>query len=99
MGNHIYEFFGPRIFSYKEFYNLISKYLRISRFLFSTPFFIANFIVFFLEKTRYSLINREKLKFFNQNNIAVKLYNGLSDLGVTAQDTKEVLRIIIKKNL
>jgi len=99
LGNHIYEFFGPRIFSYKEFYNLISKYLRISRFLFSTPFFIANFIVFFLEKTRYSLINREKLKFFNQNNIAVKLYNGLSDLGVTAQDTKEVLRIIIKKNL
>jgi len=97
-GNHIYEFFGPHLFTYKEFYYLIAQYLGVSRFLVPIPYYIAKFIVFILEKTPYSLINREQLKFFTKDNIAVKSHNNLLDLEITAQDTKEILKRIVKKN-
>ena len=96
--NLIYEFFGPHLFTYKKFYFLIARYLRVSRFLVSIPFFIAKIIVFILEKTPYPIINREQLKLFTKDNIAAKSHNKLLDLKITAQDTKEILRRIIKKN-
>ena len=99
LGNHIYEFFGPHIFTYKEFYALIAQNLRVSRYLVPIPFFIAKIIVFILEKTPYPLINREQLKLFTRDNTAAKIHNKLLDLKITPQDTKEILRrIIIKKS-
>jgi len=97
-GNHIYEFFGPHLFTYKKFYFLITKYLEVSRFLVPIPFFIAKIIVFILEKMPSTIINREQLRLFTNDNIAVKSYNQLLDLKITAQDTKEILRRIIIKN-
>ena len=97
-GNLIYEFFGPHLFTYREFYNLIASNLCVSRFLVPIPFFIAKIIIFFLEKTPFSPINSEQLKLFTKDNVAVKFHNKLLDLEVVAQDTKEILRRIIKKN-
>ena len=97
-GNYIYEFFGPHLFTYKRFYFLIAHYLKVSRFLVPIPFFIAKIIVFILEKTPFSIINSEQLKLFTKDNIALKSHNKLFDLGVIAQDTKEILRRIIIKN-
>ena len=97
-GNHVYEFFGPHIFTYKEFYFLIARYLGVLRFLVPIPFVIAKIIVFIIEKTPYPVINREQLKLFTKDNIAAKSHSKLIDLKITAQDTKEILRRIIKKN-
>ena len=98
LGNHIYEFFGPHLLTYKKFYFLIAHYLGVSRFLVPIPFFMAKIIVFILEKTPYPIINREQLKLFTKDNIAAKSHNELLDLKITAQDTKEILRRIIIKN-
>ena len=97
-GNYIYEFFGPNLFTYKEFYFLIAYYLRVSRFLVPIPFFIAKIIVYILEKMPHPLINREQLKLFTKDNIAAKSHNKLLDLKIIAQDTKEILRRIVAKN-
>ena len=97
-GNHIYEFFGPHLFTYKKFYFLIAHYLEVSRFLVPIPFFIAKIIVFILEKTPYPIINREQLRLFTKDNIPVKSHDQLLDLKIIAQDTKEILRRIIIKN-
>jgi NADH dehydrogenase len=97
-GNYIYEFFGPHIFTYKKFYSLIAHYFGVSRFLVPIPFIIAKIIVFILEKTPYPIINREQLRLFTKDNIAVESHDQLLDLKITAQDTKEILRRIIIKN-
>ena len=97
-GNHIYEFFGPHLFTYKKFYFLIAHYLEVSRFLVPIPFFIAKIIAFILEKTPYPIINREQLRLFTKDNIPVKSHDQLLDLKIIAQDTKEILRRIIIKN-
>ena len=98
-GNYIYEFFGPRLFTYRNFYSLIARNLGVSRFLVPIPFIIAKIIVFILEKTPFSIINMEQLKLFTKDSIASKSHKKLLDLNVTAQDTKEILRRIIIKNL
>jgi uncharacterized protein YbjT (DUF2867 family) len=97
-GNYIYEFFGPHIFTYKKFYSLIAQYFGVSRFLVPIPFIIAKIIVFILEKTPYPIINREQLRLFTKDNIAVESHDQLLDLKITAQDTKEILRRIVLKN-
>ena len=98
LGNHIYEFYGPHLFTYKNFYVLIARFLGVSRFFVPIPFFIAKIIVFILEKTPYPIINSEQLKLFTKDNIAAKSHDELLDLKIIAQDTKEILRRIVVKN-
>ena len=96
--NKIFEFTGNEIFTYKQFYQLISSTFKSKRFIIPVPLFLIKIIIFILEKTTFSPINREQLRLFTKDNIAVKSHNQLLDLKITAQDTKEILRRIIIKN-
>ena len=98
LGNHIFEFVGSEIFTYKEFYNYISFCLGFKRIFVPVPFIVAKMVVSILEKTPFSPLNSEQLKLFKNDNISSNNYKKLSDLGINPQDLREIIRKIIKKN-
>ena len=51
-----------------------------------------------LEKTPFSPINSEQLRLFEKDNIASNDYKKLGDLGINAQDLREIIKKIIIKN-
>tara|TARA_Y100001970_G_scaffold293946_1_gene444890 strand:+ start:1273 stop:2184 length:912 start_codon:yes stop_codon:yes gene_type:complete len=97
-GFHLFEFFGNKIFSYKEFYYLISLYLRKKRYFIPIPIVFVKLIVFFLEKISLSPLKMEQLKLFEKDNIAQNKGKNLQNLNIMAQDLDEILKNIILKN-
>ena len=70
LGNHIFEFVGAEIFTYKELYNYILSCLGLKRFFVPVPFIIAKIGVAILEKAKFSPLNSEQLKLFENDNIS-----------------------------
>ena len=99
MGNHLFEFTGPEIFTYKEFYRFLSKCIKKTRVFFPVPFKIAKLGISILDKTPFSPLNLEQLRLFEKDNIASNKYKKLLDLGVIHQDLREIIKKIIKKNM
>ena len=98
LGNHIFEFVGPEVFTYKKLYIYISSCLGFKRVFVPIPFVILKMVIYILEKTPFSLLNREQLKLFENNNIASNNYEKLLDLDITPQDLREIIKKFVKKN-
>ena len=98
LGNHIFEFVGREIFTYKKLYSYISSCLGSKRVFVPIPFIILKMILYILEKTPFSPLNREQLKLFENDNIASNNYKKLLDLDINPQDLREVIRKFVEKN-
>ena len=98
-GVNLFEFAGNDIFTYKEFYFLISCYQNKNKFFIKIPLNLVKLIVYFMDKTPFSPIKREQLKLFEKDNVASNHYKSLKNLGITPQDLKEKIKKIILKNL
>lgn len=93
LGNHLFEFAGPNIFTYKDLYKFIAQSIKKTRVLVPIPHSIIRKFIVILEKIPNFPLNREQLKLFENDNIAENTHKNLSDLDVIPQD----LNIIIKK--
>ena len=98
-GKHIFEFAGNEIFSYKYFFKLILSYSSLNRLIIPIPLILINSILFFLEKTPFSPLNREQLRLFKQDNVASNKYKNLSNLNINPQNLREIIKKTIKKNI
>ena len=98
LGTHIFEFVGPNIFTYREFYNYLSLCINKTRVFVPIPFKLAKIIVSILENTPFSPLNSEQLKLFEQDNICINNHKKLEYLGIIPQDIREIVKKIIKKN-
>ena len=98
-GHHLYEFVGPEIFTYREFYNYLSICMKKTRVLIPVPFPIVKIGVLIMKKISLSPISSEQLKLFERDNICSNNNKKLNDLGIKAQDLKEIIKKIIKKNI
>ena len=99
IGNHIFEFVGYEVFTYKDLYNFFSKCLNKTRVLLPIPLNLARLAVRILEKTPFSPIKYEQLRLFEEDNIASSRFKKLHNINVEPQDIREIIKKIIKKNI
>ena len=98
LSSHTFEFVGNEIFTYRSFYNFLSKCYNKKRILIPVPFNIIKVALAIMEKTPISPLNREQLKLFEADNLASKNFKMFNDLEINPQDVKQVINNIIKKN-
>ena len=98
-GQNTFEFVGPEIFTYRDFYNFLSECIHKKRVLVSIPFQIAKIVVSIIEKTPFSPINSEQLKLFERDNVFSNSHKKLEDLKIKPQDLREIIKKIIDKNI
>ena len=94
-GKNIYELAGPRIYSYKEFFNHISNFLNKTRVLVPVPMGVMKPMINIAEKTPISPLTSEQLMLFEKDNLAVNVDKSLENLGINPQDTLQVLKNIV----
>ena len=94
-GKSIYELAGPRIYSYKEFFNHISNFLNKTTVLVPVPMGLMKPMINIAEKTPISPLTSEQLMLFEKNNIAVNVDKSLENLDINPQDTLQVLKNIV----
>jgi uncharacterized protein YbjT (DUF2867 family) len=97
--NHLFEFVGPNIFTYKDFYSYLAACLKKTRVLVPIPFRFIKTGISILKKTPFSPLNLEQLKLFETDNISLNNYKNLSYFDINPQDLKEIVKSIIIKNL
>ena len=95
-GQNIYELSGPRVISYKEFYNYISKCLNKTRVLVPTPLNLIKPLISIAEKTPFSPLTSEQLLLFEKDNIAQNIDKSFKDLEISPQDTLQITKNIIE---
>ena len=98
LGSHTFEFVGNETFTYRSFYNFLSKCFNKTRVFIPVPFNIIKIVLAIMEKTPISPLNREQLKLFEADNLASKKFKLFSDLEINPQDVKQVISNIINKN-
>ena len=99
LGNHIFEFVGSEIFTYKELYKFIVKCLNKKRVYVSIPLSLVKTGVVILDKFSISPLNLEQLKLFEKDNIASNNFKNLSNLNIFPQDLRTIIKKIIEKNM
>ena len=95
-GHNIYELGGPRILSYKDFYNHISKCLNKTRVLVPVPLNLIKPLIKIAEKTPFSPLTSEQLLLFEKDNIVQNVDKTFEDLEINPQDTLEITKKIIE---
>ena len=95
-GNNIYELAGPRVLSYREFYNYIAKCLKKTRVLVPVPLNLMKPIINIAEKTQFSPLTSEQLMLFEKDNIAQYLHKSFNNLNINPQDTLQITKNIIE---
>ena len=95
-GKNIYELAGPRILSYKEFYNHISKYLKKTRVLVPFPIRLMKPLISIAEKTPFSPLTSEQLLLFEKDNILQNVDKSFKNLDINPQDTLQIIKNIIE---
>ncbi len=94
--NKIYELGGNLILTYKEIYKLIAKEMNLKRFFFHFNFFLAKICIYFIEKLPINLLTTEQLELFKEDNLVSNNYSTYEDLEIQPQDTKQLIKNIIK---
>jgi len=97
--NNIYELVGHEIFTYKSFYCFICKCLGLSRKLVPLPFDLVKICVLIIEKTPLSLITKDQLLLFKEDNISSNQHNNFSNLDIVSTDIREIIKKMIIKNI
>ena len=95
IGKNIYELAGPRIFSYKEFFNHISNFLSKTRVLVPIPMAVIKPMINIAEKTPISPLTSEQLTLFEKDNLLVNVDKSFQNLDINPQDTLQILRNIV----
>ncbi len=95
-GKNIYELGGPRILSYKDFYNHISKFLNKTRVLVPVPLNLIKPLIKIAEKTPFSPLTSEQLLLFEKDNIVQNVDKTFKDLEINPQDTLQITKKIIE---
>ncbi len=95
-GKNIYELAGPRVISYRDFYNHISRCLKKTRVLIPVPLNIMKYLVNIIERTSLSPITSEQLLLFEKDNIAKNIDKSFKNLNINPQDTLQITRNIIE---
>ncbi len=95
-GQSIYELAGPKVISYREFYNYISKCLNKTRVLVPTPLNLIKPIINIAEKTPFSPLTSEQLLLFEKDNIIQNIDKSFKDLDISPQDTLQITKNIIE---
>ncbi len=95
-GKNIYELAGPRIISYRDFYNYISKCLNKIRVLIPVPLNILRPLISIAEKTPFSPLTSEQLGLFEKDNILQNVDKTFKNLDINPQDTLQITSNIIK---
>ena len=93
---NIYELAGPEIFTYRKFYNHISKCLNKTRVLVPVPLKVMKPIISIAEKTPISPITSEQLLLFEKDNILQHLDKTFKDLNINPQDILQIIKNIIE---
>ena len=93
-GKNIYELAGPRIFSYKQFFNHISNFLNKTRVLVPIPMGLMKLVINIAEKTPISPLTSEQLMLFEKDNLATNVDKSLENLDINPQDTLQILKKI-----
>ena len=65
----LFELGGPEVFTYREFYSLISKIMNKKRVFIPVPMPVIRPVIGIAEKTPFSPINLEQLSLFDSDNI------------------------------
>ena len=94
---NIYELAGPRIYSYKDYYFQISKFIRKTRVLIPTPLNLIKPIIKMLEITPFAPLTSEQLLLFEKDNIVQNIDKSFEDLKINPQDTLQITKNIIEK--
>ena len=95
-GKNIYELAGPRIITYKDFYNHISKCLNKTRVLVPIPIKLIKPLISIAEKTPFSPLTSAQLLLFEKDNIAQNNQKSFKNLNINPQDTLQITRNIIE---
>ena len=97
--HHLYEFVGPEIFTYREFYEYLALCMVKKRVFIPIPLSLIKTVVSIIEKTPFSPLNSEQLKLFETNNICSDSHKKLEDLGIIPQDLREIIKKILIRNI
>lgn len=97
-GHHIFELVGSDVFSYRSLYLYLIECLKVKRFLFPLPFFLAKIAVFIIEKTPINLLTIEQLMLFKEENLPSNIDKNFKYLGIEPQNIREIIKIYFKKN-
>ncbi len=89
----LFELGGPDIFTYREFYTLISEVINKKRVLVSVPMPIIKPIVGIGEKTPFFPLNLEQLSLFNSDNI---LNNDKKGFNYVKMSSRKVISAVKK---
>ena len=95
-GINIFELGGPRIITYKDYYNFISKCLKKTRVLVPTPLAIIKPLIGIAEKTPLSPLTSEQLLLFEKDNVVHHVDKSFSFLNINPQDTLQITEKIVK---
>ena len=95
-GNNIYELAGPKIITYKDFYNHISNCLKKTRVFTPVPLSFIKPVISIAEKTPFSPLTSEQLLLFEKDNIANNIDKSFKDLAINPQDTMQITRNIVE---
>ena len=95
-GKNIYELAGPRIISYKDFYNYTSKYLNKTRVLVPVPLNLLKPLISIIEKTPFSPLTSEQLLLFETDNVSENKYKSFINLDINPQDTLQIVKNIVE---
>ena len=90
-GKNIYELAGPRIYSYKEFFNHISVFLNKTRVLVPVPMAVMKPMINIAEKTPFSPLTSEQLTLFEKDNLIVNVDKSFQNLDINPQDTLQTV--------
>ena len=93
-GKNIYELAGPRIISYKDFYNHISKCLNKTRVLVPVPLNLMKPLISIFEKTPFSPLTSEQLLLFEMDNVAENNQKSFKNLDINPQDTLQITKLV-----
>ncbi len=95
-GKNIYELAGPRILTYKDFYDYVSKCLNRTRVLVPVPLNLMKILISFAEKTPLSPLTSEQLLLFEKDNVLQNIDKSFKNLDINPQDTLQITKNFIE---
>ena len=95
IGSNVYELAGPKIISYKDYYNYIAKCLGKTRVLIPVPLNLIKPLIRIAEKTPFSPLTSEQLLLFEKDNVEQKIDKSFKNLNINPQDTLQITKNII----
>jgi uncharacterized protein YbjT (DUF2867 family) len=92
----IYEFVGPRTYSYKELLQTVSDRLGLRRALVPVPFVLWQALAFSAEFLPQPPITRNQVELMKVNNVAASGSSGLGTLGIEPRGIEVVLSALVR---